>query len=247
MKLAFNEHGQIISSSGALANIEGGALAEMYRLNSFFGIVRGDYIFDVKFGNSAAQYTGKALNSEVLNSFASTLKKALDNSDLLNDRTYEITTSQTGRDSLSVNITDQTTGHSYAWRYDVRTNRLTKVVEVDTPSVAKTYQAFTETFIVDGFTRLLNIEALYTKTLVDNGLGIFDNIEILHNVYIQESNSAERRLAFSSELEIDMLNYTVQFYTAPPEGYRITVELWPSLMANLSGLDSPYLTRKYGV
>ena len=158
-----------------------------------------------------------------------------------------MSTNKSGQSSLSINIKEQATGLSYAWIYNTKTNRLKSVVEdtVLTTSVAG-YVPFSDTYEGDGFLRLFNIEALFTKVLSENNLSIYDNTEITTTVYMKSPTDVQARLVVPDEISIDMLNYTVLFYTAPSEGSEITIELIPTIVSNIIEDDSPYITRKYG-
>jgi hypothetical protein len=247
MNLAFNEHGEILSSGGALSTVMGETRAEMYRLNAFFGISRGEYIYEPFFGNLNQRHVGKIFTGSVISSFENDLTRALQRSDILIDRNYLVLTHKSGNSSLSIDIREEGTGLSYAWLYDTKTNRLRSVVEdKGLTASGAAYVPVSANYDGDGFLRLFNITDLHAKVLSENNLSIYDNIEITTTVYIESTAGEVARLVVPNEISIDMLNYTILFYTAPSAGSQITVELIPSIVSNLEEDDSPYFTRKYG-
>lgn len=244
MQLAFDENGNILNTSGNLNDVSLTLQGEFYRLNSFFGIKKGLYKFDTKFGHSHSRIIGKVnISAEDLNKFIEILSEDFLSSGILSQTNYDIKFEKTSNQSVSFKITNVGDQRSFEWDFNIRNGRLSKVDNLTAISESQTYDIVSEIFTADGRSSY-NLEDLYSHMLEKNNINIYETFDTQHRIYAQSSTSQTKRLVLSNEYDINLLDLYLSFYTNPPEGYQITVEMWPSPMVNLSVSDNVYILRK---
>lgn len=245
MQLAFDQNGNVLTSAGEVTDITGTNLEELYRMNSFFGISRGSYIFDKLFGHRSMNIVGKSnISPTDLSKFIEKLRIDFIDSNLLVNTNYEISYSMKDKHTLKFNIKDGNTGRFNTWEFGLKTGRLSKVDKISTLPSERTYEVVSESFTAEG-SASFDLSNLYSTMLLTNKLGEFDNFETQYRIYSQSTTSSTKRLVSINEFDINLIDLQLNFYVAPPEGYIITIEFWPSPMVNLSVTDNPYMNRKY--
>jgi len=244
MQLAFDENGNILNEAGKLSDVALTLQGEFYRLNSFFGIKRGLYKFDTKFGHQHNKIVGKAnVTYNQLTKFVKTLTNDFVTSGILLNTNYNIEFQMTSRQSVQFTLTTTENQTSFIWDFNIKNGKLNKVDNLSIIPDSQTFDIVTEVFTSDGRSSF-NLEDLYSNMLSKNNISIYNNYDTQHRIYAQAKESPTKRIVSTNEYDINLLDFILKFYINPPEGHLITVEMWPTPMVNLSVSTNPYILRK---
>tara|TARA_Y100000034_G_scaffold133694_1_gene199901 strand:+ start:7209 stop:7949 length:741 start_codon:yes stop_codon:yes gene_type:complete len=236
MRLAFNTDGNLLKDGDNLedvSKIEG----ELYRFGMFFDTPKGEYPFDVHFGNNAPSLVGKSnVTPEELDLFIDSLKNYMISSGILTE--YSVEGEFMGVHTIRFSLRSNT--QTIVWDFSTKNGRLVRV-DKETPVTDASFIVTSEIFKSTG-SRTYDVKWIFDRCRENNKISDLEtNVEFIHRLFVLDGTDEMGDLVtrytineFDKEL---ILNFTIY-----PDKY-LKFEVWPKQGATLETTTNPYLIR----